>query len=124
MIVILLALSGGYAFGHTTQHPQRGDYTTAEIEWMKKQRAVDGTFCCGPENILMVEDPLYRVRGQGDERRYEVYLLGRWLPVPPGRMFRHNPDDPPPFDGVFVFFATSANSNVVTIFCFRIPPRG
>lgn len=117
--IITFLLCGAYAWGHATHHPQHGDYTQEEVAWMKRQKAVDGTWCCGPENVTLIEDPHYRVR-QG---RWEVHLVGQWVPVPPGRMYQHRADDPSPFAETFVFFSTNAYGHV-TIWCFRTPTGG
>ena len=115
----LLVLAAGHAFGHATHHPQFGNFTQEEIDWMKRQKAVDNTWCCGDENITLIEDPHFRVR----RGHWEVHLIGQWVQVPQGRMFRHRADDPPPFAETFVFFSTNA-AGEVTIYCFRTPTGG
>lgn len=38
--------------------------------------------------------------------RYEVQIAGAWLPIPPGRMMRHDPADPSPWEGEALLFYT------------------
>jgi hypothetical protein len=108
---------------HSTHHPQHGLYTTAEVAWMKRQKAVDNTWCCGPENVTMVEDPQIRVVADNGRSHYEVHLLEQWVRVPPGRMFQENPNDPSPFEKALVFFSSERDGRMI-IWCFRTVTRG
>jgi hypothetical protein len=118
--VAILLLCAGYAWGHATNHPQHHLYTEEEYVWIKRQRSVDGRWCCGPENIFIVEDPHLRVRGG----RYEVHLLNQWVPVPANSMHRYNADDPSPFPGeVLLFFSTDGQGSV-TVWCLTSPTGG
>jgi hypothetical protein len=115
-VILTFLLAGGVAFGHSTDHPQHENYTAAEHDWMKRQRNVAGQWCCGPENVTMLEDPHLRVR-QG---RYEVHVLGRWVQVPPSAMHRIVPEDPNPFPGeILLFFSTRGDT--ITIWCLTAP---
>lgn len=119
LIALGLLLVIKTALGHATHHPQANDMTQEQFNWVKRQKAVDGRWCCGPENIFFVEDPHLRVR-QG---RYEVHLLGRWVPVPPGSMHRYDPSDPSPFPGeVMLFFSTEGDN--ITVWCLTSPTGG
>lgn len=110
--IITFLLCGSVAFGHPTDHPQHGNYTQEEINWMKRQRNVQGQWCCGDINFTVLEDPRVRVRGA----QYEVNILNRWIPVPPGSLHRFRADDPSPFPGeILLFFSTHGEH--VTIWC-------
>jgi len=114
--LVAFALCGGYAWSHATDHPQFHNFTHEEYVWIKRQRSVDGRWCCGPENVYIVEDPHLRVRGG----RYEVHLLSQWVPVPPGSMHRYNPDDPTPFPGQVMLFYSTQGENI-TVWCLTSP---
>ena len=110
--IVPLLLSAVYAYGHSTDHPQHGSYSQSEMSWMKRQRNVAGQWCCGPENITLLEDPHIRVR----RGQYEVHILNQWVPVPPSAMHRYDPSDPSPFEGqVLLFFSTQGTA--ITIWC-------
>lgn len=118
-VIITFLVCGGYAFGHSTDHPQSHTLTEAEHTWMKRQRNVQGQWCCGPENVTLVEDPHLRVRNGN----YEVHLLGRWVVVPPGAMHRYRAEDPSPFPGeVLLFFSTRGDE--ITIWCLTAQTGG
>lgn len=118
-VIITFLVCGGYAFGHSTDHPQSHTITEAEHRWMKRQQSVSGRWCCGPENVTLVEDPHLRVRNGN----YEVHLLGRWVVVPPGAMHRYRAEDPSPFPGeVLLFFSTRGDE--ITIWCLTAQTGG
>lgn len=117
--IVTFLLCGAYAWGHATNHPQANDMTPDQFNWVKRQKSVDGRWCCGPENIYFVEDPHLRVRNG----RYEVHLLGRWVSIPPGAMHRYNPDDPSPFPGEIMLFFSTEGENI-TIWCLTSPTGG
>lgn len=117
--IITFLLCGAYAWGHSTDHPQHGNYTQEQVNWMKRQRNVQGQWCCGDINVTMLEDPHIRVR-QG---HYEVHVIGQWVRVPPGAMHRYRADDPNPFPGeVLLFFSTEGQN--VTIWCLTAQTGG
>ena len=93
LMVLGLLLCIKLALAHSTSHPQHFTHTEEEYVWIKRQKSVDGRWCCGPENVHIVHTPELRVRGG----RYEVHLLDQWVPVPPGSMHRYDPADPSPF---------------------------
>jgi hypothetical protein len=120
LIALWLALVGiHYAAAHSTDHPQHENYTTEEVDWMKRQKSRDGRWCCGPENVTMLESPHLRVRNS----MYEVHLLGQWRAIPAASMHNYNPADPSPFGGeVLLFFSTRGDQ--VTIWCLSNPTGG
>jgi len=117
--IVAFLLCGAYAWGHATDHPQAHTMTQEEYLWVKRQRSVDGRWCCGPENVYIVEDPHLRVRNGN----YEVHLLGRWVVVPSNSMHQYNPADPSPFPGeILLFYSTSGDT--VTTWCLTSPTGG
>lgn len=118
--LIAFAFCGAYAWGHATSHPQHFTHTEEEYVWIKRQKSVDGRWCCGPENIHIVHTPQLRVRNG----RYEVYLLEQWVPVPPGSMHRYDPTDPSPFPGEILLFLSTDGVGNVTVWCLTSPTGG
>jgi hypothetical protein len=110
-VVAAAVAASGAARGHGT------GYTAEENDWFNRQRAVDGTKCCDENDAHVGENVEWRVRGG----RYEVFVMGGWHPVPPGRIMRSIADDPSPFgSAALLFYSTHPNwPNGFMLWCFR-----
>jgi hypothetical protein len=103
-LLLLLALPA-------SAHDQR--FTDAENDWLNRQVAADGTKCCDRHDAHVGVRVAWRMVGG----RYEVQINGTWREVPPGRIMRHNPRDPSPWQGEALLFHTNGH-----IWCFSPEP--
>jgi len=79
--------------------PEHAPLHAMHNDWLRRQRAIDGALCCNPNDVEVLHDVRWRmVNG-----RYEVEVGGEWFRVPPGRLMRPNPDDPPPYGEALLF---------------------
>jgi hypothetical protein len=79
-------------------------FTDAEDAWLNRQRAVDGTKCCDRRDVHVGQNVEWRIQAG----RYQVRIRDEWRDVPPGRMMRHQPDDPTPWPGEALLFWSPA----------------
>ena len=113
-ILPIIALLAGPAAAHQ-QH-----FTPEENAWLHRQRAVDGTKCCDEHDAHVGERVAWRMAAGA----FEVRINGAWLPVPRGRMMRHDPDDPSPWGSEALLFWSPAPHlpGGVSIWCFSPEP--
>jgi hypothetical protein len=107
-VVITFLITGTYAFGHAPL------FTPEENAWLDRQRARDGTKCCDERDAHVGVNVRWRMNGG----RFEVFIMDAWHPVPPGRLHRHDPNDPSPWPGEALLFFTPFPQGP-SIWCFR-----
>lgn len=108
-MAFLLAVAAG--------HGQR--FSEAEIAWMERQRAVDGTKCCNEHDVRLGEGVRWRPSRDG----FEVWIEGAWRRVPAGRRMAELPGDLSPFGGqALLFYSPSIVGGPPSIWCFRPEP--
>lgn len=70
-VVLLVALYGGWAFAHDSEHPELNG-------WFMGLRSHSGMPCCDGSDALHIADPDW----QSHEGHYRVKLDGQWVDVP------------------------------------------
>lgn len=95
-------------------------FTDAENDWLDRQRAHDGTKCCDRHDAHVGQNVEWRTRAG----HYEVRIRGEWRVIEPGRLMRHNPDDPTPWPGEALLFWSPIPSHPdgFIIWCFFPEP--
>lgn len=112
-VVVALAMARP-AFSHGL------GFTAEEAAWLDRQRAHDGTKCCDVRDVQVGQGVEWRLTAG----RYEVRVRGEWRAVPPGRLLRHNPDDPTPWPGQALLFwsPTPSLPEGFSLWCFFPEP--
>lgn len=95
-------------------------FTDAENDWLNRQRSVDGTKCCDRNDAHVGQNVEWRLVGG----RYQVRIRDEWRDIPPGRIMRHQPNDPTPWPGEAMLFWTPVPSHPdgFLIWCFSPEP--
>lgn len=93
-VVASLLMLAPKAFAHTP------GLSEAEIAWLDRQRARDGTKCCDDRDVQIGRAVEWRIVGG----RYQVRITGEWRDVPPGRILMPRADDPSPWPGEALLF--------------------
>lgn len=91
--------------------PENAPLHAQHNDWLDRQRSADGTKCCDQADVEVLVDVRWRIVAGN----YQVLLDGSWVPVPPGRLLRPNPDDPTPYHDALLFRSRVGR----TIFCFQ-----
>jgi hypothetical protein len=116
-VVITFLITGTYAFGHATHHPQFHELTDEEVRWIRVQRNRVGQWCCAPHNIQLVRGA--EVRTQGSETQVFIRDVNQWVPVPPEKRMVWTPGNPFGMEAL-VFFSTQRRDDgtiSITIYC-------